>query len=76
MGLPPDDGPNPRLGQTDDAPRDTVGPGLKHDPLLLVDGGDYIQAFCLLWGQFCTFLNQFSYITYVPADILQLFAHR
>jgi len=55
--FPPDDRPNPRLGKTDDAPWDTVDPGLKHTPLLLIDSSDYIQAFCLLRGQFCTFLN-------------------
>ena len=48
MGFPSDNGPDPGLGQTDDAPGNAVDPESKHDPLLLVNSSDYIQAVCLL----------------------------
>ena len=72
--LSPDDRPVPELCQTDNTLWDAVFPGFHHDPLLIIDSGDNIQTFCLLFGKFCTVLDKFDHISYVSADILQLFA--
>lgn len=48
VGLSLNDGPGPRLGQTDNAPGNAVVQGFKHEALLLIDSGNDIQTLCLL----------------------------
>lgn len=73
VGPSPDDESDPWLGQTGDAPGDAAAPGPKYDSRLLVDNSDYIQMVRLLLGQFCAIVDCFGYVTYIPADVLQLF---
>lgn len=58
MGLPTNDGSNPGLCRTNDVPGDAVSSRLKHDPLLLINSGDCIQAF----GPSRTVLRHFELI--------------
>lgn len=57
-----DDGLNPRLGQTDDTPGNTVNSGFKHAP----------PALRTIFLHF----EHFSYVACVPASAFQLFAYR
>ena len=48
VGFFPNDGPDPELGQADNAPGNAVGPRLKYEALLLMDSSNDIQTVCLL----------------------------
>ena len=72
MDFSPDDGTNPGLRQTDNAPGDAVGSAFKHDTLLFENCSHQIQAFFLFFSQFDATLYELDDISYVPPDVLQL----
>ena len=74
MGLSPDNGAYPGLGQTDDSPWNAVDSTFKHETLPFVNGGHQIHAIFLWFGQFHAILYELDDISYIPPDILKLFS--
>ena len=65
-----DDGTDPRLRQTDDAPRNAVALVFKHDTLLLINCGHQIQTFFLLFSQYNAILDKLDDVSHIPPDVL------
>lgn len=74
MGLSPDDGTHPGLGQAENPVRDAVGSVLEHETLLFVDCSHQIHAVLLLFGQFHAALYKLDDIADITPDVLQLLA--